>query len=208
MKMVNLGNGSSGNAMIISNGKDSVLVDIGFSYSNMTKRNGKNRLPDYAVISLDARKNNKFADEFKQHGEILEPNFGRATTFNSMAVMRTANGLLIVDKKDKVLIHHGASKIESFSGVTVLVVECAYSRESMSPENSEIHNIALTQKKDLEDLLIDLQRFDTSKLKKIALVGVSVDNLDMAQAISRIQKQTNIITKCALKKGGFKGVKL
>jgi len=204
----NLGNGSSGNAMIIANSKDSVLIDIGFSYSNMTKRNGRNKLPDYAVVTSDARKNNKFADEYKQHGEILNPDLGRFTTFNSMAVMRHANGLLIVDKKDKVLIHHGENSLEQFKDITVLIVECAYSRESMAPENSELHNIALTQKKDLEDLLIDLQRFDISKLKKIALINISVRNLDMKKAISRIQKQTNIITKCALKKGGFYGGKL
>ena len=204
MKIKVLGTGASGSCYLLQSGDSSLLIELGFSYRNISKRLGYTP-PKKAIVSHSHGTASKGIEDFiKNGGEIVGNGEVGNFLIERFLVSHSVecSGFLIADEDDLLFFATDCNNLPYPSGITKIMVECNYSMTEINPEISDLHAMRMNTHLSLEDLLDWLGGMDLSEVTEIILINPSEKNLDRMKAVSRVQSFTKIKTSIALRKGG------
>ena len=144
----------------------------------------------HCFITNDIYRTNRYAEQYTDM--TVRKEMSNLRKIKDSVVNCGLNHVVIADKQDMLLFVENRNTLPNYKGVTILMVECAYSDLDVG-DISQPHYTNLGKKMGLGDLLRDLKTFDKSSLRQIILFNTG-KNINTKRAVREIFNFTGIET--------------
>ena len=225
MQLKVISTGSKGNAYILENDNEALLIECGVSFKKVKEALSFNiKKIKGCILTHEHNDHAKFIQEFAKFGidiystEGTFSNFTKSHRFNIIKNTQQFNlGEFIIltfpvhhdviDPVGFVIYHKEIGKVlfctdtyyidYSFEGIETFIIEANYSTETMSCQNQFLEQRIIKSHMSLETCINTINSFDKSKTNQVILIHLSNKNAEGEFFKTSVENQTGIKTEIA-----------
>ena len=225
MQLKVISTGSKGNAYILENDTEALLIECGVSFKKVKEALDFNiKKIKGCILTHEHNDHAKFIQEFAKFGIDIYSTEGTFSNFKSSHRFKVINnseqfkiGEFVIltfpvhhDVKDPVgfvIYHKEIGKVlfctdtyyidYSFEGIETFIIEANYSTETMSCQNQFLEQRIIKSHMSLETCINTINSFDKSKTNQVILIHLSNKNAEGEFFKTSVENQTGIKTEIA-----------